>query len=206
MQETTYKFTNQLVTISRMLQDEDTPDTCEVDSNCTDYPFYICKQGFCEHKPVFPVLPMEIAGIIVLLVSMAFCNVAGIGGGGIVISFIMIFFKFPTKRATPISSFTILLSSLARYCFQLKAKHPQKDAVVIDYSTAAMMMPTVLIGSFIGAFFQVTLPAIIINILLTIVMAVIAVFTIFKTMKMIKAENRLIQLEKEEQAEREKND
>lgn len=111
---------------------------------------------------------------------MAVCNVSGIGGGGVVISLIMYFYNFTTKEATSISSFAILSSSLARFILQYREKHPEKDSIIIDYSIATVMMPTVLIGSFIGAFINVTFPTIILTIILTIVLLVLGIYSIIK--------------------------
>lgn len=102
-------------------------------------------------------------------------NVAGIGGGGLEISFTMLFFVMSTKEAISLSSFAIICSSLARYVQTIKWKHPEKDAVVIDYNIAAVMMPTVLVGSFVGAFLNVIMPTIIIIIVLTLVLWCMAI-------------------------------
>lgn len=111
---------------------------------------------------------------------MALCNVSGIGGGGLLISLIMFFFAFPTKESTSISSFAILASSIVRFIIQFKHKHPEKDAVIIDYGIAAIMLPTVLIGSFIGAFINVTFPALALTIVLTAVLIGLSGFSILK--------------------------
>jgi uncharacterized membrane protein YfcA len=78
---------------------------------------------------------------------MALSTVAGIGGGGIVIPFCMKFFNFQMKEAISLSGFSILTCSITRFIYNFNAKHPEKDAVVIDYGLASVMLPTVLIGS-----------------------------------------------------------
>lgn len=60
---------------------------------------------------------------------------------------------------------------------------------MIDYGIASLMMPTVLIGSFIGAFFNVALPAPIINIFLTIVLFILALYSLWKAIRIYKLEN-----------------
>jgi len=64
---------------------------------------------------------------------MTISTLAGIGGGGIVVSFCMVFFGFSTKEAIALSGFTILTCSVTRYLFSFKEKHPEKDAVIQDY-------------------------------------------------------------------------
>jgi hypothetical protein len=41
----------------------------------------------------------------------------------------------------------------------LSARHPEKKTcVALDYGLASVMMPTVLMGSFIGVWFNIMLP------------------------------------------------
>ena len=54
---------------------------------------------------------------------------AGVGGGGIIVSFIMVFCKLDIKDAVAISGFTILVGSLSRFAMTFKERHPNKDAV-----------------------------------------------------------------------------
>ena len=103
-----------------------------------------------------------------LTLTAAINNVAGIGGGGMMIPLTIAFFMMRTKEAIAVQSFAIITNSLARFFQTLRDKHPDKDACIIDYNLATVMMPTLLIGSFIGAFFNVMLPSLILIILLTI--------------------------------------
>jgi uncharacterized membrane protein YfcA len=54
---------------------------------------------------------------------------AGVGGGGIIVSFIMVFCKLDIKDAVAISGFTILVGSLSRFAMTYSERHPNKDAV-----------------------------------------------------------------------------
>lgn len=79
---------------------------------------------------------------------MALCVVAGIGGGGIAVALVIAFFKFSTKPAVAISSFSILVNAIMRYLYNWRTKHPSKHGMVlIDYSLATIMSPTTLAGS-----------------------------------------------------------
>lgn len=94
---------------------------------------------------------------------MALCNIAGIGGGGVAIPLIMAFFKFDTKEAVALSSFTILVCTLARFLYNIAERNPDKpDVVLIDYGLTIIMMPTTLAGSQIGTIFLQTFPALIV--------------------------------------------
>ena len=122
-----------------------------MDEDCLDHPWYKCgieKPGYCGHKGVFPVYGLEVAGIIVFSLIMMLSNIAGIGGGGVAIPIIMSMFYFSTKPAIAISSFSIFLTTLARFIMNFREKHPEKsNVVVIDYDLVAIMMPTTLAGA-----------------------------------------------------------
>ena len=150
-----------------------------MDEDCPDHPFFVCgvkKEGFCGHKTVFPVEPLEIGGIIVFAVVMALSNIAGIGGGGVAIPIIMAMFVFTTKPAIAISSFSIFLTTLARFVMNFKERHPDKhNVVVIDYDLVTIMMPTTLAGAQVGAIILVTFPSLIIQVILTAMLGFLSV-------------------------------
>ena len=91
---------------------------------------------------------LEYFGIIVFALLMAMANIAGIGGGGVAIPIVMAFFHFNTKPAIAISSFSIFMTTLARFVMNFKLPHPEKKhSVVIDYNLVTIMMPTTLAGA-----------------------------------------------------------
>ena len=129
-----------------------------------------------------------------LTIIGAINNVAGIGGGGLEISFTMLFFVMTTKEAISLSSFAIMCSSLARFVQTFNWKHPEKDACIIDYSIATVMMPTVLLGSFIGAFLNVILPPLIIVICLTVLLFGMSIQSAIKSVEMYRKESKQIHI------------
>jgi len=168
--------------------------TCEKNEDCIDHPWFECgieKEGYCGHKGVLPVFGLEVGGIIVFAIIMALSNIAGIGGGGIAVPVLIAFFYFSTKTAIAISSFSIFLTTLARFIMNFKERHPEKqNVVVIDYDLVCIMMPTNLAGAQIGALILVTFPSIIIQILLTITLLGLAIQSVFKGIELTKKENR----------------
>jgi uncharacterized membrane protein YfcA len=161
-----------------------------------DHPWYVCginKEGFCGHKGVFPVFPLEIAGLIVFSVIKALSNIAGIGGGGVSIPIIMAMFVFTSKPAIAISSFAIFVTTIVRFLANFKERHPEKDsATVIDYDLVSIMMPTTLAGAQIGAIILVIMPDLFIQIILTIVLAFLTVQSGCKAHEITKKENQAI--------------
>ena len=91
---------------------------------------------------------------------MALAVMSGIGGGGIIVPLLMIFYKLSTKEAIAVSGFTILTGSLCRYAITLKDRHPDKNATCIEYGLANVMLPTVLVGSITGVLFNMVFPSV----------------------------------------------
>jgi uncharacterized membrane protein YfcA len=147
---------------------------CTSDSDC--HQLYVCSgDGLCGHKKVLPPEAIEIVGLVVLSLMMMLCTVGGVGGGGVVVPLLMTFFSFDTKQAIALSGLSIVLCSITRFIYNFRQKHPQKDAIVIDYGLAIVMLPTVLMGSFLGVIINVMFPAIILQSILTILLAFITI-------------------------------
>ena len=87
---------------------------------------------------------------------------AGIGGSAVEIPLFEAFFDFNSKIATSLSGFCIMLCAIVRFIMHFSKKHPQKDSIVIDYGIAIIMLPTVLFGSFVGNYMNLTFPSLII--------------------------------------------
>lgn len=94
---------------------------CVEDTDCGKSKFLVCKDvmgsKLCKHKPIFPLAPIEISGTIVLMILMALAVMSGIGGGGIIVPLLMVFYKLSTKEAVAVSGFTILVGSISRFAF-----------------------------------------------------------------------------------------
>lgn len=125
---------------------------------------------------------IEYVGTVVLTILMTLAVMSGIGGGGIIVSLLMVFFSLDTKRAIAVSGVTILVGSLTRFGTTLKKRHPHKDATVIDYSISNVMLPTVLIGSIMGVFMNIMLPDLVLQICLTVLLIFLTVQSTKKAM------------------------
>ena len=138
---------------------------------------------------MFPILGIECVGLTLLIIISSISTVCGIGGGGLVIPFCMTFLGFSTKNAIALSGFTIFSCAVVRFLFFLNHKHPEKDAVLIDYDLASIMLPIVMAGSMIGALASITLPNLILQILLTILMVSLTILTGLKGRSIYQKEN-----------------
>lgn len=128
---------------------------------------------------------------------MLLANVGGIGGGGVAIPLAMTFFNLSMKPAVAISSFSIMMSTLARFVFNFEEKHPEKEGMIsIDYGLTIVMMPLNLIGSLIGALFLVMFPDLILMVILTLLLLVLAIECARKYKVMVAAEDEKERIKK----------
>ena len=109
------------------------------------------------HKDVFPIHTSELFGTIGLTILMAMAVMSGIGGGGIIVSLFMEFYQLNTREAIAVAGFTILVGAISRFGMTFRKRHPEKNATIIDYSLANIMLPAVLVGSLFGVFLNMIL-------------------------------------------------
>ena len=148
----------------------------------------------CEHKKVFPIEALEFVGVIILSVVIAIANAGGCGGGGLVTPINIIFFQFETKAAIALTNFAIFMGGITRYLSQIKQRHPEKDAVCIDYSIASVMLPAALLGALVGVELKVLFPSSVILLLLTLLLVYLSYNTIAKGIEIRKKENIAMQI------------
>ena len=132
---------------------------------------------------------IEVGGTLVLTVLMAMAVMAGIGGGGVIVPLLMVFYHLETKEAIAVSSFTILTGSVTRFIITWREKHPSKVAVCIDYGITNVMLPTVLVGSIAGVFFNLALPAVVIQLSLTVLLVYLTFNSVKKFRQIYAKEN-----------------
>lgn len=106
---------------------------------------------------------------------MALAVMSGIGGGGIIVPLLIVFYKLETKAAIAVSGCTILAGSICRYVITFKERHPHKDATCVEYGLSNVMLPIVLIGSLSGVLFNMLLPSIVLQICLTTLLSLLTV-------------------------------
>jgi uncharacterized membrane protein YfcA len=159
-------------------------EVCDRTTDCALAPFNICQNGKCEHKGVFPMQTSEIFGVFALTALTVLANVGGIGGGGIIIPVTIALFGFSTKEAIALSGALIYSGSLARFAMQINERHPQKDSTLIEYNIVILMLPLVLVGSFIGVLVNIMTPNIILSSFLTLILIVLAMRSWYNARKM----------------------
>ena len=94
---------------------------------------------------------MEIAGISSITIMNMLAAAGGLGGGGIVIPFLMIFMGMPISECVPITNAFGLITALTRFILNFQQTHPYRPwRKVIDYEIVTLTMPMVYFGSLIG--------------------------------------------------------
>ena len=136
-----------------------------------------------------------------MTILLALANVGGIGGGGLIIPIIMSMFSFTTKEAIAISGFTIFTGSVARFIYSWHQRHPDKDSTMIDYGIVIVMMPLVLVGSFVGVLLNIMLPPVLLSTILTIILMLLTVQSYFKGKQIYNRETAQILQRKQSEEE-----
>ena len=142
-------------------------------------------------------MAMDIVGTLVLVLIMALATMGGIGGGGVVVLLIQRLLYFELKEAIALSGFSIFTCAVTRYIITLDTRHPEKKTnVALDYGLASVMMPTVLMGSFIGVIFNVMLPDMIIQVILALLLFFLTFQAGTKAMEIYRKENKALEEKK----------
>jgi uncharacterized membrane protein YfcA len=98
-------------------------------------------------------------------------------------------FGFSTIQAIALSNFVIFAGAAVRYFgFSIFQKNPDKDATIVDYNLCSMMLPTVLIGSFVGTIISSVLPEAVLTIILVIMLIYLTYDSLEKAVSLWKKE------------------
>ena len=145
--------------------------------------YYYCNEETkkCEFKGFFPIYPLELLQLFLLLISSSLSTSCGIGGGTIYSSILLWVEQFDPSEAFPVSNFLIFLCGIITYIsFTIdKYKHPNNKFV--NYDMAMIFGVSMLLGTKFGAILNKILS----NFLLVIFLNALLCFTCYKTYKNI---------------------
>ncbi|CDW90187.1 UNKNOWN [Stylonychia lemnae] len=150
----------------------------------------------------FPMPPsaIEVIGLVVIMVLMILCNAGGVGGGGNSTPFIVVFFNLTLIECIPIGNFLGFISAFFRFIINYREKHPNNpDKLAIDYEIIELTMPLLYLGTLFGVQIGTRLPEIYLAVIFAILLFFVAYKTSEKAYKMIKDENKKLQISKEDQ-------
>lgn len=86
-----------------------------------------------------------------------------------------------------------------RFIYLWSEKHPEKDSTVIEYQVVIVMMPMVLVGSFVGVIVNIYLPALVLSSILFLLLFVLVIQSTGKAASLFKKETVKINEAKEEE-------
>ena len=145
--------------------------------------YYYCKKKLkkCEFKGFFPIYPLELFELVILLISSSLSTACGIGGGTIYSSVLLGVEQFDPSEAFPVSNFLILLCGLITYISFTIDKYNHPNTKFVNYDMAMVFGTSMLVGTKFGAILNKILS----NLLLLIFLNILLCFTCYKTYKNI---------------------
>jgi uncharacterized membrane protein YfcA len=118
--------------------------------------------GRCEHKALFPMDQWDWITLVLVILACILAASGGIGGGGLLVPLYILVSGFAANSASPLSSATITGGGFANYYSYSTRLHPNFDKGVhkplIDYDTALLIMPALLLGTLYGTLLNKILP------------------------------------------------
>jgi uncharacterized membrane protein YfcA len=128
----------------------------------------------------FPLTTQQTIGVALISVMNMLANAGGIGGGGIMIPFMMIFLNLPIAECIPLANSFALISSVTRFVINFNQVHPYRPwRKIIDYEVVTLTMPMVYLGTMLG----VQISAYLSQLLLVLLLEVVLIYTLYKTTK-----------------------
>lgn len=126
---------------------------------------------------VFNFNQLEIFGIFLLVILIILTTAAGVGGDVLMIPIIKVLFGFSSLHSIALSQICTAVSTLIRLVFTYKNRNPYRDAPEIDYNVGLIFAPSLFLGSNIGLILSYFIP----NVIVSILLITILLFTAHKT-------------------------
>ena len=170
-------------------------DVCP--EGCKRYFYCDEKEKKCKFKGFFPLYPLELLELFILMISSSLATSCGIGGGTVYSSMILGVEELEPSQAFPVSNFLILFCGLVTFIsFTLdKFQHPKNK--FINYDVAIIFSPSMLVGAKIGAILNKTLSSSILLVFLVFLICFTTRKTYFNILKAKAKEAKLDEKAKE---------
>lgn len=139
-----------------------------------------------------------VTATVLTVAAASLSSVGGIGGGGLFVPILTLVLDFESRTAAALSAFMILGGSFASVIFCVPQRHPTIDhKPLIDYDTALLLQPNILLGVSLGVIFNVMFPEWFITSLLTTFLSFIAFASCKNAVKYWQAETFLYHSDRE---------
>lgn len=158
---------NNSTVILKSIQETDfRKNKCLSNDECISMYYCDLTLNVCKHKNAFSLTFKEIIVYIIIAFSFGISVLCGVGGGSVFTSLIMWLQNFLSSEAVPLSSAMMFISACITFYlhFKFKSENPTSDYVV--FKIILIMMPTILIGSKIGAVLNQIFPHLLIMLIL----------------------------------------
>ena len=165
-------------------------------NGCKRYFYCDEKEKKCVFKGFFPLYPLELLELFILMVSSSLATSCGIGGGTVYSSMILGVEELEPSQAFPVSNFLILFCGLVTFIsFTLdKYKHPKN--LFIHYDIATIFAPSMLVGAKFGTILNKILPSSLLLILLCFLICYTTRKTYYNILKAKAKEAKLLEKKK----------
>ena len=162
-------------------------------NGCKRYFYCDEKAKKCAFKGFFPLYPLELLELFILMISSSLATSCGIGGGTVYSSMILGVEELEPSQAFPVSNFLILFCGLITFIsFTLdKYKHPKN--LFIHYDIATIFAPSMLVGAKFGTILNKILPSSLLLILLCFLICYTTRKTYFNILKAKAKEAKLLE-------------
>ena len=163
---------------------------------CKRYFYCDEKAKKCVFKGFFPLYPLELIELFVLMVSSSLATSCGIGGGTVYSSMILGVEELEPSQAFPVSNFLILFCGLVTFISFTLDKYQHPKNLFIHYDVATIFSPSMLVGAKFGTILNKILPSSLLLILLCCLICYTTRKTYYNILKAKAKEAKLNEKEK----------
>ena len=169
-------------------------DVCP--EGCKSYFYCDEKAKKCVFKGFFPLYPLELIELFVLMISSSLATSCGIGGGTVYSSMILGVEELEPSQAFPVSNFLILFCGLVTFISFTLDKYQHPKNLFIHYDVATIFSPSMLVGAKFGTILNKILPSSLLLILLCFLICYTTRKTYYNILKAKAKEAKLDEKEK----------
>ncbi len=117
-----------------------------------------------------PLTLYEIIGYIGIFINAGLFQAAGMGGGELIVSYMLVIFRFDTKEAIFLTYAIMLGGAIGRFIFTSRERFGDTRRPIINYDLASLIIPCLLIGTLIGGVIKMMLPDLMILVVLSLLL------------------------------------
>ena len=142
---------------------------------------------------------LDIVGFILITMMIILANAGGLGGGGTLTPFMLIFLRLSIFECVPLANFFGFVAAATRFIINFKQKHPnpkkEKDGkLAIEYEIITLTMPILYLGTFFGVQINTVINEWCLVLILFLVLGFVAYKMTQKAISTYKKENIKIQM------------